>query len=43
MFAFGLVFLALFSLISISLGYEDPRRRPDPADELFYWGLFGHR
>jgi hypothetical protein len=43
MFAFGLVFLALFSTISISLGNEDPRRQPDPADELFYWGLFSHR
>jgi hypothetical protein len=43
MFAFGLVFLALFSLISIALGNEDPRRQVDPGDELISWGAFGHR
>ena len=34
MFAFGLAFLALFSVLSTVLGNEDPRRKTDPRDEL---------
>jgi hypothetical protein len=43
MFAVGFGFLALFSVISILLGNEDPRRKADPRDELASWRLFGIR
>jgi hypothetical protein len=43
MFVFGLGVLALFSVLSIVLGNEDPRRAADPRDELFYWSRFGIR
>ena len=43
MFVFGLACLALFSLISIGLGNEDPRRGANPRDELAWWTVFGHR
>ena len=43
MFVFGLAVLALFSVISLVLGNEDPRRQADPSDDLGYWALFSHR
>jgi hypothetical protein len=43
MFAFGLAFLALFSVISTLLGNEDPRRKTDPRDELYFWTHLGVR
>jgi hypothetical protein len=43
MFAIGLAFLALFSVISILLGNEDSRRGANPRDELARWTLFGVR
>ena len=42
MFVFGLACLALFSVISIVLGSEDPRGRATPRDALAWWTLFGH-
>ena len=42
MFAIGLGFLALFSVISILLGNEDSRRG-DPRDDLALWTRFGIR
>jgi hypothetical protein len=43
MFVFGLGILALFSVLSIVLGHEDPRRTADPRDELPFWVGFGTR
>ena len=43
MFVIGLVFLALFSAISILLGNEDSRRDANPRDELARWALFAAR
>ena len=43
MFAVGLGFLALFSVISILLGNEDPRHTPDPRDDIGLWMRFGVR
>ena len=43
MFAFGLVFLALFSLISIVLGNEDPRRQRTQRTSSLTGRVFGHR
>jgi len=43
MFLVGLGFLALFSVISIVLGNEDPRPGTDPRDELPLWMRFGAR
>ena len=43
MFAVGLGFLALFSVISILLGNEDPRHSTDPRDELGTWMRYGIR
>ena len=43
MFAIGLGFLALFSLISIVLGYEDPRHFTDPRDDPLLWMRYGAR
>jgi len=37
MLAVGLVILALFSLVGIFAGREDPRRGADPRDDLSYW------
>ena len=34
MFVFGLGFLALFSVISILLGNEDPRPGEDPRSDI---------
>ena len=42
MIAIGIGFLALFSLLSILLGNEDPRQ-VDPQDELRLWMRFGIR
>jgi len=43
MFAIGLGFLALFSVISVLLGNEDPRRDTDPRDNLALWARFSAR
>ncbi len=43
MFFIGLGFLALFSLISILLGNEDPRQDSDPRDSLALWARFAAR
>jgi len=43
MFFIGLGFLALFSLVSILLGTEDPRHDTDPRDTLALWARFGAR
>ena len=43
MFVFGLVVLALFSVISYVLGNADSLREPNPSDDLGYWAYFGHR
>jgi len=40
--ALGIGFLALFSLLSIALGTEDPRR-VDPRDDIRLWMRFGLR
>jgi hypothetical protein len=37
MLGLGIGLLALFSLISIFAGSEDPRRGADPRDDLAYW------
>ncbi|HET9521809.1 MAG TPA: hypothetical protein VFO73_12230 [Candidatus Limnocylindrales bacterium] len=42
MIAFAIGFLALFSLLSILLGNEDPRR-VDPLDDIRLWMRFGLR
>jgi hypothetical protein len=42
MIAFGFAFLALFSLLSILLGNEDPRHA-DPRDDIRLWMRFGIR
>jgi hypothetical protein len=43
MFVFGLGILALFSVLSAVLGNEDPRRKTDPRDELYFWTHLGVR
>ena len=43
MFVAGLGFLALFSVISIVLGYEDPRPFTDSRDEPLLWMRYGVR
>jgi hypothetical protein len=43
MIAIGLGFLALFSVISIVLGYEDPRRGTDPGEEIELWSRYSRR
>jgi hypothetical protein len=43
MFAIGLGFLALFSVISILLGNEDRRHSSDPRDDYALWTRFGIR
>jgi hypothetical protein len=43
MFAVGLGFLALFSVISILLGNEDPRHTADPRDDIGLWMRLGIR
>jgi hypothetical protein len=42
MIALGIGFLALFSILSILLGSEDPRR-PDPRDDIRFWMRYGIR
>ena len=42
MIAFGIGFLALFSLLSILLGDEDPRRM-DPRDDMRLWMRYSIR
>jgi hypothetical protein len=42
MIAFGIGFLALFSLLSILLGTDDPRR-VDPRDDVRFWMRYGIR
>lgn len=42
MIAIGLGFVALFSVLSILLGSEDPRRA-DPQDDLRIWMRYGVR
>ena len=39
----GFGFLALFSVLSILLGNEDPRRDVDPRDELALWARLSAR
>ena len=43
MFAIGIAFLALFSVISILLGHEEPRSGTDPRDDLTLWMRYGIR
>jgi hypothetical protein len=43
MFAVGIAFLALFSVVSILLGREEPRPGADPRDDLTLWMRFGIR
>ncbi|MEA2518808.1 MAG: hypothetical protein QOF49_888 [Chloroflexota bacterium] len=43
MFVIGIGFLALFSLVSIVLGNDDPRHTSDPRDDLSMWMRFGAR
>ena len=43
MFAVGLGFLALFSVLSLLLGNEDPRHQTDPRDSLALWARFSAR
>ena len=46
MFAFGIGFLVLFSVISVLLGNEDPRHGTDPRDNrdtLALWARFSAR
>jgi hypothetical protein len=43
MFALGLGFLALFSVLSILLGNEDPRHHTDPRDNLALWARYSLR
>jgi hypothetical protein len=43
MFFIGLGFLVLFSVISIVLGNEDPRRSTDSRDTLALWARFSAR
>jgi hypothetical protein len=42
MIAVGFGFLALFSILSILLGNEDPRHA-DPRDDVKLWMRFGTR
>jgi hypothetical protein len=43
MFAVGLGFLALFSVLSLLLGNDDPRHQTDPRDNLALWARFSAR
>ena len=43
MFVIGIAFLALFSVISILLGNEEPRSGDDPRDDLTLWMRYGIR
>jgi hypothetical protein len=43
MFVIGLGFLALFSVISILLGNEDPRPETDPRYSIAWWARYGAR
>lgn len=43
MFFVGLGFLALFSVLSVALGNEDPRHDSDPRDSLVLWARFAAR
>lgn len=43
MFFIGLGFLALFSVLSVVLGNEDPRHDSDPRDSLALWARFAAR
>jgi hypothetical protein len=43
MFVVGLAFLALFSVISIMLGNEDPRHNTDPRDNPALWLSYRYR
>jgi hypothetical protein len=43
MFVFGLGFLALFSVISIMLGNEEPRPGSDPKYDVALWARYGAR
>jgi hypothetical protein len=43
MFAIGLGFLALFSVISILLGNEDSRHGTNPRDDIGLWSRFAAR
>ena len=43
MFAIGIVVLALFSVISIVLGHEEPRSGSTPRDDLALWMRLGIR
>ena len=43
MFVVGLGFLALFSVISILLGHEEPRPGDHPRDDLALWLRLGIR
>ena len=40
MFVFGIACLALFSVMSVVLGNEDPRRRANPREDLALWTIF---
>lgn len=42
MIALGFGLLALFSILSIMLGTEDPRRA-DPRDDVNLWMRYGFR
>ena len=42
MIALGFGLLALFSVLSILLGHEDPRRE-DPRDDIRIWMRYGVR
>jgi hypothetical protein len=43
MFAIGLGFLVLFSVLSVLLGNDDPRHDTDPRDTLALWARFSAR
>jgi hypothetical protein len=40
MLGLGLAILALFSLVGIFAGSEDPRQGADPRDEAWSWARF---
>jgi hypothetical protein len=43
MFAIGIGVLVLFSVLSVMLGGEDPRRDADPRDTLALWARLSAR
>ena len=43
MFAIGLGFLVLFSVVSVLLGNEDPHHSTDPRDHLALWARVSAR